>query len=161
MEPGRYIFFTTVYFEASVRYTLYGQATYHTELSAMQALAASRSQIVHGYGDPNAGAEVSAGSTQADKGMLTGVSVGALLGGIAGLAALAIPGVGALLAAGPIAAALGAMSGAALGGRVGAFSGLGVPNEEAIAFDEAGEARARGRMEQHRPRKLGSYNQAL
>jgi hypothetical protein len=140
------------------------------------ALAANRSQITHGYGDPNAGAEVSAGSTQAGKGMFTGVSVGTLLGGIAGLAALAIPDVGTS-AAGPIAAALGAMSGAALGGLVGAFSGLGIPKEGAITFDkamrtggivvaakvadEASEARARGLMEQHRPRKLGSYNQAL
>jgi DNA polymerase len=126
---------------------------------------------------PGSPPEVDTSATEADKGMTTGVSVGAILGGIAGLAALAIPGVGAILAAGPIAAALGAMSGAALGGLVGAFSGLGIPKEEATALDEAvraggivvavkvadtdAEARARALMEQHQPRQLGSYNQAL
>jgi hypothetical protein len=126
---------------------------------------------------PGSPAEIGTSATEANKGMATGLTAGAIIGGIAGLAALAIPGVGAILAAGPLAAALGAMTGASLGGLVGAFSGLGVPKEEAIAFDEAvraggvvvavktsdrdAEGRARDIMEQHGVRKCGSYNQAL
>src|SRR5690348_2360080 len=59
--------------------------------------------------------ELGAGATKADQGTVTGASVGAVLGGIAGLAALAIPGIGPILAAGPIAAAVGALTGGALG----------------------------------------------
>ena len=126
---------------------------------------------------PGSPPEIGTGQTKADSGMATGVSVGAILGGIAGLAALAIPGIGAILAAGPIAAALGAMGGAALGGLVGAFSGLGIPTEEAEAFDRAvraggvvvavrfadrdAEQRASELMRRHQPQKIGSYNQAL
>jgi hypothetical protein len=126
---------------------------------------------------PGTPGEVAAGQTKADTGMATGVTAGAVLGGIAGLAALAIPGVGAILAAGPLAAALGAMTGAALGGLVGAFTGLGIPKEEAIEFDQAvraggvvvsvkasdrdAEGRACDIMERNGARKCGGYNQAL
>jgi hypothetical protein len=126
---------------------------------------------------PGSPAEIGTGATEANKGMATGLTAGAIIGGLAGLAALAIPGVGAILAAGPLAAALGAMGGAALGGLVGAFTGLGVPKEEAIEFDEAvraggvvvavkasdrdAEGRACDAMERRGARKCGSYNQAL
>lgn len=126
---------------------------------------------------PGSPAEIGTSATEANKGMTTGVTAGAILGGIAGLAALALPGVGAILAAGPLAAALGAMTGAALGGLVGAFSGLGIPKEEAVQLDEAVRAggvvvavkaadreadqRACGIMERHGVRRCGSYNQAL
>jgi hypothetical protein len=126
---------------------------------------------------PGSPAEIGAGDTKADTGMVTGITAGAILGGIAGLAALAIPGVGAILAAGPLAAALGAMGGAALGGLVGAFSGLGIPKEEAIQLDEAvrsggivvsvkvadrdAEGRVRETLERQGAKKVGSYTQAL
>src|SRR2546423_4050352 len=38
--------------------------------------------------------EIGAGETKADQGTIAGASVGAVLGGVAGLAALAIPGIG-------------------------------------------------------------------
>jgi len=126
---------------------------------------------------PGAAPEVGAGSTKADQGMVAGVSAGAVLGGLAGLAALAIPGVGAILAAGPIAAALGALSGAALGGLVGSFTGLGIPTEQAQQYEQAvrdggvvvavkvadrdDEARAGTILDRHGPRATHSYTQAL
>ena len=126
---------------------------------------------------PGSAADIGAGDTKADQGMATGITAGAVLGGIAGLAALAIPGVGVILAAGPLAVALGALGGAALGGLVGSFTGLGIPQEEAVRFDEAvraggivvsvkvddraDEERARTTLDQHGPREVGSYTQAL
>jgi hypothetical protein len=126
---------------------------------------------------PGSTPEVGAGATKADQGMVAGVSAGAVLGGLAGLAALAIPGIGPLLAAGPIAVALGAMSGAALGGLVGSFTGLGVPTEQAKEYEAAvraggvvvavkvddrdDEQRANAILNQHSPRTLHSYTQAL
>ena len=121
--------------------------------------------------------EVGAGETKADQGMVAGVSAGAVLGGLAGLAALAIPGIGPILAAGPIAVALGALSGAALGGLVGSFTGLGVPTERAKEYEEAvraggvvvavkvadrqDEERATGVLQGYGPRTVHSYTQAL
>jgi len=126
---------------------------------------------------PGGPPEIGAGETKADQGMVAGISMGAVLGGIAGLAALTIPGVGAILAAGPIAAALGALGGAALGGLVGSFAGLGVPTEQAKEYEQAvreggvvvtvkvadreDEARASGIMYRHGPRTVHSYTQAL
>src|SRR6266516_495687 len=52
---------------------------------------------------PGSAPEIGAGATKADQGTATGATVGAILGGVAGLATLAIPGIGPLLAAGPIA----------------------------------------------------------
>jgi uncharacterized membrane protein len=125
---------------------------------------------------PGTRTEAGAGKTKAHEGTVVGVSAGAVLGGVAGLAALAIPGIGPLLAAGPIAAALGAMGGAALGGLVGSFTGLGIPSEEAKQFDAAvragqavvavkvadrrAEERAQAIMQHYHPRSVGSYNQA-
>lgn len=126
---------------------------------------------------PGSAPEVDTGATKADQGMLTGVSAGAVLGGIAGLAALAIPGVGPLLAAGPLAALLGALSGAALGGLVGSFTGLGIPTQQAEEYEQAvreggvvvavkaadrdAEAQVQSLMQGHAPRTVHSYTQAL
>jgi hypothetical protein len=80
----------------------------------------------------------SADDTKSGSGTVAGASAGALIGGALGLAALAVPGFGPLLAAGPLAVALGgAVTGGAVGGLVGSFAGLGVPTEEAQAYEEA------------------------
>ncbi|HEX2515280.1 MAG TPA: hypothetical protein VH257_11275 [Chloroflexota bacterium] len=80
----------------------------------------------------------SADETKSGTGTVAGASAGALIGGALGLAALAIPGFGPLLAAGPLAVALGgAVTGGAVGGLVGSFAGLGVPTDEAKAYEEA------------------------
>jgi hypothetical protein len=121
--------------------------------------------------------ERGAGETKADQGTATGASVGAVLGGIAGLAALAIPGIGPILAVGPIAAAAGALTGGALGGLVGSFSGLGIPTEHAKEYDaairsggvvlavrvpdRAADERASHILSQHDARGAASYTQAL
>ncbi|NOK62565.1 MAG: hypothetical protein GFH27_549333n53 [Chloroflexi bacterium AL-W] len=85
--------------------------------------------------------EFDADHTEANKGMVTGLAVGAAIGGLAGLAALTVPGVGPILAAGPLAAVLtttsGAVVGSALGGLIGTFAGLGIPTEQAEAYEEA------------------------
>lgn len=66
-----------------------------------------------------------------------GVTSGAALGGLAGLAlgagALAIPGFGPLLAAGPVAALI---SGAATGGIAGGLVDYGIPAEKGREFEE-------------------------
>jgi hypothetical protein len=67
---------------------------------------------------------------------IEGSSIGAALGGLAGLligfSAIAIPGIGALVVAGPLVAAVaGGVVGAAAGGLVDALVHLGVPREEA------------------------------
>lgn len=79
-----------------------------------------------------------ADETRAGTGIAAGAGVGAVLGGIAGLAALAIPGFGPLIAAGPIAAALGgAATGGAIGALAGSFAGLGIPREHAEEYEAA------------------------
>lgn len=79
-----------------------------------------------------------AGETKSGSAAATGATAGAVLGGVAGLAALAIPGVGPFLAAGPIATAIGAaLTGGALGGLVGSFAGLGMPTEHAEQYEAA------------------------
>ncbi|MFZ6876484.1 hypothetical protein ACO0LF_30910 [Undibacterium sp. Di27W] len=69
-------------------------------------------------------------------GGVAGMGVGAILGWLTGIGALAIPGVGPFIAAGPIMAAL---SGAALvgaaGGLIGGLVGLGIPEYEAKLYD--------------------------
>jgi len=81
--------------------------------------------------------EVGGGETKADQGTAVGASVGAVLGGIAGLAALSIPGIGPLLAAGPIAAALGALTGTAPWWAGGLVHRLGIPEEQAKGYEAA------------------------
>lgn len=78
------------------------------------------------------------GETRSGTGTVAGSSAGAVLGGLAGLMALAIPGIGPLVALGPLAAALsGAVAGGALGGLVGSFVGLGAPKEHAERYEAA------------------------
>ena len=72
----------------------------------------------------------------ATAGGVAGLGVGAALGWLAGIGALAIPGVGPFIAAGPIMAALGgAAVGTAAGGVVGALVGMGIPEFEAKRYD--------------------------
>lgn len=81
---------------------------------------------------------MSAGDTKAGAGTAAGAAAGVVLGGLAGLAAVAIPGFGALIAAGPIVAALGgAATGGALGALAGSFAGLGMTNETAQEYEDA------------------------
>ena len=121
---------------------------------------------------------MSAGETKAGAGIATGATAGAVLGGIAGLAALAIPGIGPLIAAGPIVAALsGAATGGALGALAGSFAGLGMPSEHAQEYeaavrgggvfvsiktaDDNGANRAAQLLRQHGADKVSSYQPAL
>lgn len=72
----------------------------------------------------------------ATAGGIAGLGVGAAVGWLAGIGALAIPGVGPFIAAGPIMAALsGAAIGTATGGIVGALIGMGIPEFEAKRYD--------------------------
>src|ERR1700675_4239246 len=73
----------------------------------------------------------------------TGGVVGATIGLLAGLGALAIPGLGPFIAAGPIIAALsGGAIGAGVGGLTGALVGLGIPEYEAKRYE--GKVKAGG-----------------
>lgn len=73
----------------------------------------------------------------ATAGGIAGLGVGAALGWLAGIGALAIPGVGPFIAAGPIMAALGgAAVGTAAGGLIGALVGMGIPEIEAKRYEE-------------------------
>jgi hypothetical protein len=79
-------------------------------------------------------------ATKAPEGTTTGVVSGATVGGVlgllAGIGALAIPGVGPLIAAGPIMAALAGMGvGGAVGGVAGALVGMGIPEYEAKRYE--------------------------
>jgi hypothetical protein len=72
----------------------------------------------------------------ATAGGIAGLGVGAAVGWLAGIGALAIPGVGPLIAAGPIMAALsGAAVGTATGGVIGGLVGMGMPEFEAKRYD--------------------------
>ncbi len=78
--------------------------------------------------------------SKAPEGVAVGATTGGVLGGIAGLlaglGALAIPGIGPVVAAGPIAAALtGLAAGAGAGGLAGGLIGLGIPEDEAKAYE--------------------------
>jgi hypothetical protein len=78
---------------------------------------------------------------EAGEGAAIGGGVGAILGGVGGLlvglGTLVIPGLGVIAAAGPLAGALaGALAGGAAGGIVGALIGLGIPEEEAVVYEE-------------------------
>jgi len=69
-------------------------------------------------------------------GAVTGTALGGIGGLLVGLEALVIPGVGPFLAAGTVATTLaGAGIGAAAGAIVGALTGLGIPEEDAKAYD--------------------------
>ena len=81
------------------------------------------------------------GSTKAPEGAVAGVGAGGVLGGalglLIGIGALAIPGLGPFVAAGPLLIALnGATAGAIVGGVAGAMIGMGIPEPDAIAYEE-------------------------
>ena len=81
------------------------------------------------------------GGNEAQEGAGIGAVAGTALGGVGGLLvgleALIIPGVGPFLAAGTVATTLaGAGIGAAAGAIVGALTGLGIPEEDAKAYDK-------------------------
>jgi hypothetical protein len=82
---------------------------------------------------------------KADEGAVTGAVTGGAVGGIGGLlvglGALAIPGIGPVMLAGATATALattlpGTAIGAAAGSLVGALVGLGIPEEQARAYND-------------------------
>lgn len=66
-------------------------------------------------------------------GAITGGTIGAIGGLMAGAGALAIPGIGPVVAAGPIAAGL---SGAFAGGVAGGLLDMGIPEERGRHFQE-------------------------
>ncbi|MEM8502099.1 MAG: DUF2382 domain-containing protein [Cyanobacteria bacterium P01_D01_bin.1] len=86
-----------------------------------------------------------ADGNHADDGATTGAITGGAIGGIGGLlvglGTLAIPGIGPILLAGAEATAIattlaGGAIGAAAGGLVGALIGLGIPEEDARAYND-------------------------
>ncbi|MEO5895851.1 MAG: CsbD family protein [Vicinamibacterales bacterium] len=92
------------------------------------------------FGDAKPGTEFTTGSKAAEGagiGGATGISVGAVLGGLlAAATSIAIPGIG-LIVAGPIAGAIaGAGAGGAAGTLLGALIGAGIPEERAKVYDE-------------------------
>jgi hypothetical protein len=87
-------------------------------------------------------AEAQASAADEDMRMEEGAGIGALMGGLIGLGAMAIPGIGPVIAAGPLVAALvgagvGAATGAVTGGLIAGLVELGVPDSEASFFAEA------------------------
>lgn len=85
--------------------------------------------------------EIKRGDNEAQEGAGIGATAGTVLGGVGGLLvgleALIIPGAGPFLAAGTIATTLaGAGIGAAAGAIVGALTGLGIPEEDAKAYNQ-------------------------
>lgn len=96
---------------------------------------------------PIAGVETRNRATgnKADDGAKAGAATGGALGGLGGLlvglGALAIPGIGPVIAGGALATALattaaGGAIGAAAGGLTGALVGLGIPEEEALRYND-------------------------
>lgn len=72
----------------------------------------------------------------ATTGGVAGLGIGAVLGWLTGIGALAIPGLGPFIAAGPIMAALsGAAVGGAAGGLIGGLIGAGLPEYEAKLYE--------------------------
>ncbi|WP_293145310.1 MULTISPECIES: general stress protein [unclassified Microcoleus] len=77
----------------------------------------------------------------ATKGALTGGTLGGLTGLLVGLGLVAIPGIGPIMLAGASATAIattlaGTALGAAAGSLIGALVGLGIPEEEARAYND-------------------------
>jgi len=83
----------------------------------------------------------SAVAEDAGAGVISGATVGGILGALVGMGTLIIPGVGAVLAVGTLAAAIGSAAagagvGAITGGLIGALVGMGIPEEEARYYAE-------------------------
>lgn len=73
-------------------------------------------------------------------GVATGVGtlgvLGGMLGWLVGIGSLSVPGIGVLIAAGPFMGTLtGSMMGAAIGSLAGFFAGLGIPEYEALVYE--------------------------
>jgi hypothetical protein len=101
----------------------------------------NRNEKVAGVGVTDRDEIKNRGDNEAQEGAGIGATAGTVLGGagglLVGLEALVIPGVGPFLAAGTIATTLaGAGIGAAAGAIVGALTGLGIPEEDAKAYDQ-------------------------
>ncbi len=84
--------------------------------------------------------QIAENTDMAGEGAATGAVTGGLLGGLAGflvgISALVIPGIGPIVGSGILLSTLaGAGIGAAAGGLVGALAGLGVPEEDARAYE--------------------------
>ena len=113
--------------------------------SAVESLAASgfaREKISLTVGDPHGKYAKRFGAPGQDQesdisptlsGALTGAAVGGGVGLGAGILALAIPGIGPVIALGAMGLAL---AGSAAGGIIGALSNLGVPEHEAVRYEE-------------------------
>jgi len=83
-------------------------------------------------------AEAQVEAAEEDVTMGEGAAFGAVVGGLIGLGALAIPGIGPVIAAGPLAAALvGAGVGAVTGGLIAGLVEMGIPEDEAGYYAEA------------------------
>lgn len=84
--------------------------------------------------------QIAAHTDMAGEGAATGAVTGGVLGGLAGflvgISALVIPGIGPIVGTGILLSTLaGAGIGAAAGGLVGALAGMGVPEEDARAYE--------------------------
>lgn len=94
-----------------------------------------------GYRDHGTEGQIKSG-THATEGMATGGAVGTAIGATVGAilaigTSIAIPGLG-LIVAGPIVAGLaGGGAGAVAGGTIGGLVGLGIPESNAKAYEEA------------------------
>ncbi len=76
------------------------------------------------------------GGEGAASGALAGGITGGIIGWLVGISALVIPGIGPIVGAGVLASTLvGAGVGAAAGGLIGALGELGVPEDEARAYE--------------------------
>ena len=82
--------------------------------------------------------EIMKSGTYATEGMAVGGAIGTAVGALAAIAmTVAVPGLG-ILAAGPILTAFaGAGAGAVAGGLIGGLVGLGIPESNASAYEQA------------------------
>lgn len=117
---------------------------HHKKFEAEQISIITKDAEVYHTSEGNRADNVAEGTAS---GIATGGTLGALAGLLIGIGALAIPGIGAVLIGGPLAAALGltgaaattvsgAVTGALAGGLVGALVGLGLPEHEAMEYEE-------------------------
>jgi len=98
------------------------------DISALLPDTQGNGYLTHGDG--------TRGPEGATTGGATGLGIGATMGWLAGIGALAIPGAGPFIAAGPLLAAIGgAAAGTAAGSAIGALVGMGIPELEAKSYD--------------------------
>jgi uncharacterized protein (TIGR02271 family) len=116
----------------------------HADISIVSNDPANRDRLSNTSGTTTTTAARQSGAADADDtatGAGTGASMGAMLGGgaglLAGLGMLAIPGLGPVVAAGWLASTLlGAGAGAATGGVIGALTGAGIDEADAHTYAE-------------------------